>query len=115
MEVQFLSLKEICFSVKMMTSIFISLTEKIAGMIKTIKKIECLGKRQMKRFVSEWLESRHISIDNPIKKKKLGLCSGASNSSKTVNTRRKDLQNNVKMFAQLPIATQARGSDFVQS
>ena len=70
---------------------------------------------QMKRFVSEWLESRHISIDNPIKKKKLGLCSGASNSSKSVNTRRKDLQNNVKMFAQLPIATQARGSDFVQS
>ena len=114
MEAQFLSLKEICFSVKMMTSIFISLTEKIAGMIKTIKKIKCLGKRQMKRFVSEWLESRHISIDNPIKKK-LGLCSGASNSSKSVNTRRKDLQNNVKMFAQLPIATQARGSDFVQS
>ena len=28
-------------------------------MIKTMKEIECLEKRQMKRFASEWLEKRH--------------------------------------------------------
>ena len=54
----------------------------IPDMIKTIYEIECLGQRQIKRFVSEWLQSIQISIDKPAKKNKLNLFSDAKKSSK---------------------------------
>jgi len=81
--------------------------------VETVNEIERLGKSQAETFITERIVERSCPIDAPIKKNKLQLFSTASKSSRQATSRaeKKDLQKDVKLFAQLYISTQVRGGD----
>ena len=78
--------------------------------VKTVNEIEHLGKSQAETFITERMVERSCPMDSPIKKNKLQLFSTASKPSRqaTSRTEKKDLQKDVKLFAQLCISTHVR-------
>jgi len=83
------------------------------NIVKTVNQIEDLGKEQAQSFMTERLLKKEKEIDAPIKKNKLPLFSSANTSSSQLASKseKKQLKKDMKMFAQLYIATQVRGGD----
>ena len=82
------------------------------SVIESVQKLEEVGQKQYKTFVSEVIEKRSRSIHDPIKKNNLprfGKCNtkSASKQARKISV----LQNNLNLFAQLYIALQNRNGD----
>ena len=84
-----------------------------ATVVKTVREIEDLGIRQMHTFFKERLENNKKGIDEPVKKNKLPLFStqNTAHSQSISNNEKKELKNDIKIFAKLYISTQVRGGD----
>ena len=78
--------------------------------ISTLQTIEDLGKQQYKRFVEERILSHQKSIDDTIKRNNISLFNYKT-SQKSNKAGYKVLKNDIKLFSQLFIAAQSRGTD----
>ena len=83
------------------------------AVIKTVNEVEELGYRQAKQFTKERLVEKVMQVDDTVKKNNLPFISfeNTSSSKKSSKCKKKLMQNDVKLFAQLYIATQVRGGD----
>ena len=83
------------------------------SVVETVRKVKKIGKSQLQDFVKERLERREKPILAPIKKNKLTplFSSEYGSNARTKKNENKDLKKDVRMFAQLYIATQVRGGD----
>ena len=78
--------------------------------ISTLRTIEDLRKQPYKRFVEERILSRQKSIDDTIKRNNISLFNYKT-SQKSNKAGYKVLKNDIKLFSQLFIAAQSRGTD----
>jgi len=79
--------------------------------VSRMQKIESTGKEQCKRFISERLVKRNVSLEEPITRNKLDLLSTVTQKMSRTEKKLSSIKKDCSLFSRLYIACQTRAGD----